>query len=226
MIMSINISDDIKHQVKEMLLHMENTVTAKLFLSDDRCLTCNETKEIIKIIADLAPEGKIKLEEYKTGENDDEIEKYGIENFPAIILEGSSVKGKLLLTGIPSGYEFGTLIEDFLDISLGKVTLKEENLKKIEKIDKSLYIQVFITPTCPYCPQAVRLAHKSAMANPNIVGEMVEATEFPELAQKYYVMGVPKTVILQGDELLVEFEGAYPEDGFTSKLLEAYKKAK
>ncbi len=68
----------------------------------------------------------------------------------------------------------------------------------------------------------MRLAHKLAMANPNIHGEMVEATEFPLLSQKFYVMGVPKTVINEGD---VQFEGAYPEDDFVEKVLEAYKKA-
>ncbi|MHA1303979.1 MAG: protein disulfide oxidoreductase [Candidatus Heimdallarchaeaceae archaeon] len=224
--MSINIDDNIKRQVSEMLKHMEQVVLAKLFLAEDRCLTCSETKEIMKIIAELAPEGKLKIEEYRKEKDATVFSEYGIINYPAIILEGESVKGQVKLTGIPSGYEFGTLIEDLLDISTGKVTLKEESLKKIERIDKRLLLQVFITPTCPYCPQAVRLAHKAAMANPHIVGEMVEATEFPELSQKYYVMGVPKTVILQDDKLLVEFEGAYPEDGFVSKLLDAYKKAK
>ena len=82
-------------------------------------------------------------------------------------------------------------------------------------------IQVFVTPTCPYCPAAVRMAHKLAMANPNIYGEAVEATEFPALSQKFYVMGVPKTVINEG---AVQFEGAYPEDDFVEKVLEAYKK--
>ncbi|MCG3222643.1 MAG: thioredoxin family protein, partial [Candidatus Heimdallarchaeota archaeon] len=56
----------------------------------------------------------------------------------------------------------------------------------------------------------------------NIIGEMVEATEFPQLAQKYYVMGVPKTVINEG---AVQFEGAYPEDQFIEKVMEAYEKA-
>ncbi len=46
---------------------------------------------------------------------------------------------------------------------------------------------------------------------------MVEAIEFPQLATKYEVMGVPKTVM--NDE--IEFEGAVPEDHFVAQLLSA-----
>ena len=219
--MSIDVDDNIKRQVKEIFQHMENQVIAKLFIDKEHCLTCNQTKEILELLAELAPENMIKIEMYNKGENPPEIDKYNITRYPTILLHGDK-EHNVVFTGIPSGYEFGSLVEDLLDISARKVTLKKENLEKIEKIDKPIKIQVFVTPTCPYCPAAVRLAHKLAMANPNIYGEMVEATEFPILAQKYFVMGVPKTVINEGD---VQFEGAYPEDNFVEKVLEAYEKA-
>ncbi|MCE7748846.1 MAG: glutaredoxin [Candidatus Heimdallarchaeota archaeon] len=219
--MSVDVDDNIKRQVKEIFQHMENQVTAKLFVDKEKCLTCAQTKEIMEMLAELAPENMIKVELFNKEENPPEIQKYNIERFPTIILHGKEERN-VVFTGIPSGYEFGSLVEDILDISAGKITLKKENLEKIQKIDKPMKIQVFVTPTCPYCPAAVRLAHKAAMANPNIYGEMVEATEFPLLSQKYFVMGVPKTVINQGD---VQFEGSFPEDNFVEKLMEAYEKA-
>jgi len=219
--MTVQIDDNIKRQVSELLKHMDKPVMAKLFVSEERCLTCQETKEILEIIGSLAPEGKLNIELYEKEKDNEIIEQYEIVNYPAIFLEGEAVKGKLVYTGIPSGYEFGSIIEDILDVSSGKVTLKKENVEKLSKIDKPLTIGVFVTPTCPYCPQAVRLAHKAAMVNPFIKGEMVEATEFPALAQKYYVMGVPKTVINDGE---VQFEGAMPEDMFIAKVMEAYNK--
>ena len=218
--MSVEIDDNIKRQVKEIFQHMENKVYAKLFADKDRCLTCAQTKEILELLSELAPEEMLVVETFDREENPPEIEKYKIERYPTIILHGD-VKHNVVFTGIPSGYEFGSLVEDILDISARKVTLKPENLEKIKKIDKPMKIQVFVTPTCPYCPAAVRMAHKLAMANPNIYGEAVEATEFPALSQKYYVMGVPKTVINEG---AVQFEGAFPEDDFVEKVLEAYKK--
>jgi len=54
-----------------------------------------------------------------------------------------------------------------------------------------------------------------AFASPNITSVAVEATEFPDLARKYHVSGVPKTVV--NDE--VEILGALPEDAFVDQAL-------
>ena len=61
------------------------------------------------------------------------------------------------------------------------------------------------------------MAHRLALANPNITADMVEATEFPELANKYNVRGVPRVVI--NDES--HFEGALPEEMYVDEILKA-----
>jgi len=63
----------------------------------------------------------------------------------------------------------------------------------------------------------VRLAHHLAVASEWIRGDCIEATEFPDLAQRYSVMAVPKTVI--NDRL--SFEGALPEAEFVDYVLRA-----
>ena len=59
-----------------------------------------------------------------------------------------------------------------------------------------------------------------AMENPRISADVVEVQEFPSLAQRYRVMGVPKTVINE----TVQFLGAVPEETFVDKVLEAIGK--
>ena len=54
-----------------------------------------------------------------------------------------------------------------------------------------------------------------AFASPNITAYAVEATEFPDLARRYQVTGVPKTVV---DET-VEILGALPEEAFVEQAL-------
>ncbi len=61
------------------------------------------------------------------------------------------------------------------------------------------------------------LAHKLAMASNLVSADMVEATEFPHLAMKYQVQGVPRTVI---DEL-THIEGAVPEKALVSRLMDS-----
>jgi predicted DsbA family dithiol-disulfide isomerase len=59
------------------------------------------------------------------------------------------------------------------------------------------------------------LAHKFAIENDLIRADMIEAAEFPHLAQKYSVMGVPKVVINEQ----IEFVGALPEENFLQQVL-------
>ena len=54
-----------------------------------------------------------------------------------------------------------------------------------------------------------------AFANPNITAVAVEATEFPDLARRYHVSGVPKTVVNDTTEIL----GALPPDIFIEQAL-------
>jgi predicted DsbA family dithiol-disulfide isomerase len=54
-----------------------------------------------------------------------------------------------------------------------------------------------------------------AFANPHITATAVEATEFPDLARRYQVTGVPKTVVNDSVEIL----GALPQDAFVDQAL-------
>lgn len=60
------------------------------------------------------------------------------------------------------------------------------------------------------------LAHALALSNEHITAEMVEASEFPHLANKYHVYGVPQTVINE----VIRLEGAYPEDMLLPELMQ------
>ena len=65
-----------------------------------------------------------------------------------------------------------------------------------------------------------RAAHAFALANPNVKAEVIECQEFPEVAQRYQVSGVPKTVI--NDR--AEFVGAVPDEIFVNAILQAIGK--
>jgi predicted DsbA family dithiol-disulfide isomerase len=54
-----------------------------------------------------------------------------------------------------------------------------------------------------------------AFANKNITAFAVEATEFPDLARRYRVTGVPKTVVNEETEIL----GGLPQDAFVQQAL-------
>jgi hypothetical protein len=53
-----------------------------------------------------------------------------------------------------------------------------------------------------------------AIANSHVIADVVEVSEFPDLASRYAVRGVPKTVINDA----VEFLGNVPEAAFAEHL--------
>jgi hypothetical protein len=56
-----------------------------------------------------------------------------------------------------------------------------------------------------------------AIESPQVISEVIEVTEFPEVAQRYHVYGVPKTIINE----TTSFEGVLPEPEFLNKVVEA-----
>ena len=189
----VKIEDKILNEIKGMFQTIETDVTLHMFTQKDHCLLCNETLDLVQQVATQSDKVHLKLCECDINSN--EAKKWKIERHPAIVVEGQS-KGLIRFYGIPSGYEFGSLIESI--IMSGKTNgsdLEPDLVEEIKAIDKPLHLQVFVTPTCPYCPTAVLNAFKLAMLNENITSDMVEATEFQELSMKYQVQGVPKTVI-------------------------------
>jgi glutaredoxin-like protein len=155
---------------------------------------------------------------YNFQDDKDIAEKYNIDKIPATIIEGEKDYG-IRYYGIPSGYEFSSLLEDIVDVSKNESGFSAETKEMLSKIDKPLHLQVFVTPTCPYCPKAVRMAHKAAIENDHITADMVEATEFPHLAMRYDVKGVPRTLV--GESIAIE--GAVSESELVEKILEAQR---
>ncbi|MHA2095162.1 MAG: protein disulfide oxidoreductase [Candidatus Hodarchaeales archaeon] len=211
----VKIEDKILNEIKGMFQTIETDVTLHMFTNKDHCLLCNETLDLVQQVA--AQSEKVVLDHCECDINSEKAKKFNIERHPAIVIEGQS-KGLIRFYGIPSGYEFGSLIESI--IMSGKTTgsdLDPDLVREIEAIDKPLHLQVFVTPTCPYCPTAVLNAFKLAMLNENVTADMVQATEFQELSMKYQVQGVPKTVINDSWDVV----GGVPPQTLMAKVREA-----
>ncbi|HAJ35885.1 MAG TPA: glutaredoxin [Chloroflexi bacterium] len=214
------LNDDIKQQVREVLSDLNAPVKLVVFTQGEggaiECQMCAETRALIEEVAALSDKVSVEVRDFV---KDSEVaEAYGIDKIPAVavVREGDEPADfGIRLFGIPSGYEFGTLIEDIRLASSGNPELSEKTLAQLAQLTSPVQIQVFVTPTCPYCPRAVLLAHRLAMASNLITAAMVEATEFPHLANRYQVYGVPRTVIND----VIHIEGAVPETMLISKLM-------
>jgi len=196
--------------------NLKDNVEIILFVNEIGCRYCKETKQLLEELSSLSE--KIKLEVYNFILDKSKVEEYKIDKTPAIVIRNSKDYG-IRFFGIPAGYEFSTLIETITFLSKGETDLPENIKNSLKEIDKDIEIQVFVTPSCPYCPIAVKTAFEFAFENEKIKGYGIEVIEFPDLGQKYNVMGVPKIVINN----TVSFEGAVPPEVFLEKIREAEK---
>lgn len=201
-------------QVKQVFQQLTNPVTLIVFTQEIECFFCKETREIIQDVGTLSD--KLKVEIYDFQKDAEKVQLYKIDKIPATVIVGDK-DYRIRFYGVPAGYEFTSLIEDILMVSVRESGLTPETKEKIKTINQPINIQVFSTLTCPFCPVAVRLAHQLAFESEFITGAMVEAQEFPHLVQKYKVLGVPKTIINDN----IEFEGALLEKEYVEKVLTA-----
>ncbi len=199
---------------KEFGTKLVNEVRLVVFTQDMPCQFCRETVEVCKELAETSP--KIKVEVYDFVRDQMKAKELRIDKIPAIAVIGAKDYG-VRFYGIPSGFEFTSLVGAVTDVSRGESGLSQRAKDALRNLDRMVRIQVFVTPTCPYCPAAVRLAHRLAIESDMIWAEMVEANEFVHLAQKYSVMGVPKAVINE----TVEVTGAVPEDALIAQVIAA-----
>lgn len=208
------LDEKLRNEISKQLADLNREVKLVMFTQEIECMYCRETRTLLEELVQTSE--KLKLEVFNFIIDKEKAEDLGIDKIPAIaIMEGEKDFG-IRYYGIPSGYEFASLLEDIKMVGTGQVELSDDLIEKVKSIDKDVHLQVYVTPTCPYCPRAVIAAHKFAYLNPKIKADMVEATEFPHLARKYNVMGVPITIINENDFI----EGAVPEEILLEKIYE------
>ncbi|MBN2230149.1 MAG: thioredoxin family protein [Candidatus Thorarchaeota archaeon] len=212
--MVVEMDDATREQVKEMFENLVDEVTIHLFTEGNKCLYCNDTRDMVEMVAELSD--LVKVVEHEGSLDNDVAKKMGVKHHPAIVLHGKD-EYKVKFYGIPAGHEFAALIGGIIDVSSGTAPLPPDVIEDIRAIDKPIHIRVFVTPQCPYCPGMTRLAHQAAILNPLIDSEMFESLEFQDEASKYEVFGVPKTIFNE----TVSADGLTPPEMFVDKLFEA-----
>jgi glutaredoxin-like protein len=188
--------------------------------NDPDCEACAPTRQLVEEVAQISD--KLSVHSYDIVKDAELARTFRVDKTPGLVLVGVDSDERIdygvRYAGIPAGHEFSSLIHDLILVSGRDSGLSETTRQALRAIDKPVHLQVFVTPTCPYCPQAVILAHRMAMESPMVEAEMIEATEFPDLADRFNVSGVPQTTINQGAGTTL---GAVPE----SQLLQAIQTA-
>ena len=214
------LTPSLQRQVRKALESMTKPVTLAVFTASDgephTCEICEDTRQLVEEIAFLS-DGKIAAKVHDVTREAELARGYGVDAAPAVVvLDAEGKDHGIRFFGIPTGYEFGTLIADINMVSSDDHGLRAETLARLATLTGPLHLQVFVTPTCPYCPQAVHLAHRLAFASDRVTAAMIDASEFPDLADRYDVHAVPLTIIND----VIRVEGGVPESQLMAELRE------
>ena len=189
------LSDEDKKTISEKFRNeLKAPVPILLLTSKDNCQYCNELKELLEEISALG-DSKILLEIREL--TDEDKETLGVNHGPIVLIgEAENIR----YTGSPFGEEGWAFLEAIVMTSRNEHGISDENVEKLQKLDRTIRIETVITPSCPYCPYAALNAHKIAVAsNGKVISDVIEAYEFPEIADKWNVTAVP-TIILSAEK--------------------------
>jgi glutaredoxin-like protein len=183
-----------------------------MFTQEFECQYCAQTRKLAEEMGTVSP--KVTTQIYDFQANADKAKEMGIERIPAIAVIGKKDYG-VRIYGMPYGYELQTLIEAIINVSKGQTDLSEKTKTVLKDVKTPVNIKVFVSLTCPHCPSAAAIAHKLAIECELIKADIIDSQEFPDMALKYNVIGVPKIVI--NDK--VDFMGEFNEDLFAEHVL-------
>jgi thioredoxin reductase (NADPH) len=166
-------------------------------------------REVIRAFRELS--SKITLREYDL---DHELaRKWNVTHSPTLVISPEDYSIHWL--GAPMGEEARTFLEILILVGLGKSQLSDQSLKVIQKIDSPRNIKIFVSPTCPYCPQQAINAVKAAIEMPQTISlEIIDIQSEPELANQYSAQSVPQAF---ANDVLIG-QGAQPEEVFILSL--------
>lgn len=133
-----------RKQLTQIFERLTNPVKLVLFTQDVECDYCQITHEMVQEVCDLSP--KLTLEVKDFVKDEAEAEQMGVDKIPAIAIIGDKDYG-IRMFGVPSGYEFSSLVETIIDVSLRRHGLPDNVLAELAKVDKPVRMQVLITPT-------------------------------------------------------------------------------
>jgi thioredoxin reductase (NADPH) len=139
--------------------------------------------------------------------------KLNVEHSPTLVFNPDRYNIRWL--GAPLGEEGRIFLEALILIGLQKSNLNQQSLQVIQRIDTPRNIKVFVSASCPYCPQQALNALKAAVEKPDLVSlEIIDIQANPELADRYSAHSVPQTY---ANDILIA-QGAQTEELFMLSL--------
>ncbi len=142
--------DDIVKQVKEVFdKQLINPVEIMFFGSKDDCEHCDDTRQLVEEVSAISD--KLHMSSYDLQDNAELAQQYRVTMAPGLVIAGKEAEQiidyGIRYAGIPSGYEFSSLIQGLILVSGRDSGLAAETRAALAELKQPVHLQVFVTPT-------------------------------------------------------------------------------
>lgn len=139
------ISEEVAAQLKEEFGSLKNPVRLAVF---SQALADPESEQVKRLVEELAAlDPRLTAEAYNFVLDKEKVDALGISRIPAIAILGAEKDYGIRMYGLPSGYEFGTLVDAIVDVSSGDSGLSESTRAALRELGRPVHLQIFSTPT-------------------------------------------------------------------------------
>lgn len=139
------ISDEVAGDLRKAFEKLKDPVRLAVF---SQALADPESEQVKRLVEELAGiDPRITAETYNFVLDTEKVAELKVERIPAIAIMGATKDYGIRMYGLPSGYEFGTLIEAIVDVSSGDSGLSAATREALALVTKPVHVQVFSTPT-------------------------------------------------------------------------------
>ena len=143
------LNGEIIQQIREVFNGLKNPVHLMFFGSKENCPYCEDTQQLVEEVAAIS--NLLSIAVYDMEADADLAARYNVDKAPGLVIaakEDDQVTDfGVRLSGIPSGHEFASLIQDILLVSSRDSGLNPQTRAFLKHLDKPILLQVFVTPT-------------------------------------------------------------------------------
>lgn len=206
-----SMNQEFMSQLQATFEQLPNDIELYLFTEKGRDdVFCDAARQVVRVFRQLT--SKITMREFDL--DHEMARKWGVDQSPTLLIAPDRYHIRWI--GAPMGEEGRILLETLIFVGLGKSNLSQQSLGVLEALDSTRQVKIFVSPTCPYCPQQAVNGVRAAIEKPDLVSlEIIDIQCKPEIADQYSAHSVPQAF---ANEMLIGM-GAQTEELFMSSLI-------
>ena len=200
----VELTNDEQIMIRKEFESLKDPIRVRVDLPAEKSDFTADLKALLELVSKSDERIALEFTEVKEEESEDDLPRM----LPRIaIVDAAGSDRGIYFYGTPMAGALQSLVQTIAMFSAGDHRLPPEIVERAKALGETK-LEVLITPNAPGCSQAINIANARAFATGTITAHTIELIEFPQVAERYNVLGVPKTVANRS----LKFTGSYTLD--------------